>query len=37
MGEEHPLQHLEKVPRLTAKEAEDVSYQTAAKLFGEKI
>jgi len=36
MGEEHPLQHLEKVPRLTAKETDDISYRTAARLFGEK-
>ena len=37
MGEEHPLEHLDKVPRLTAKENEDVSYKTAARLFGEKF
>jgi hypothetical protein len=37
MGEEHPLEHLDKVPRLIAKEIEDVSYKTAARLFGEKF
>jgi aminocarboxymuconate-semialdehyde decarboxylase len=35
MGEEHPLQHLDAVPGLTAEEREDVSYRTAAKLFGQ--
>ncbi len=35
MGEEQPLQHLDAVPALTAKEREDVSYRTAARLFGE--
>jgi aminocarboxymuconate-semialdehyde decarboxylase len=34
MGEERPVQHLEAVPGLTAKEREDVSYRTAAKLLG---
>ena len=37
MGEEQPLQHMDKVPRLTAKELEDVSYRTASRLFGEKF
>ncbi len=37
MGEEQPLQHMDQVPRLTAKEMEDVSYRTAARLFGEKF
>jgi len=36
MGEEHPVEHLGAVPGLTAKELEDVSYRTAARLFGEK-
>lgn len=37
MGEERPIQHLEAVPGLTAKEREDVSYRTAARLFGEAL
>lgn len=37
MGEEHPVEHLDHVPRLTAREKEDVSYKTAARLFGEKF
>ena len=35
MGEEQPVQKLDAVPGLTAKEREDVSFRTAAKLFGE--
>ena len=37
MGEEHPVQHLDKVPGLTTQEREDVSWRTATKLFGEKL
>jgi len=37
MGEERPVQHLDAVPGLTAKEREDVSYRTAARLFGESF
>jgi aminocarboxymuconate-semialdehyde decarboxylase len=37
MGEERPVQHLDAVPGLTAKEREDVSYRTASVLFGEKL
>ena len=37
MGEEHPVQHLDKVPGLTTQELEDVSWRTAAKLFGEEL
>jgi len=35
MGEERPVQHLDAVPGLTDQEREDVSYRTAAALFGE--
>lgn len=35
MGEEQPVQHLDAVPGLSTKEREDVSYRTAATLFGE--
>lgn len=35
MGEERPVEHLDAVPGLTAKEREDVSHRTAARLFGE--
>ena len=37
MGEEHPVQHLDEVPDLTEQEREDVSFRTAAELFGEKL
>ncbi len=35
MGEERPVQHLDAVPGLTDTEREDVSYRTAAALFGD--
>jgi aminocarboxymuconate-semialdehyde decarboxylase len=37
MGEEQPVERLEGVPRLTAKEREDVSYRTALELFGGEL
>ena len=36
MGEERPVEHLDAVPGLTAREREDVSYRTACALFGEQ-
>ena len=37
MGEEQPVERLEAVPRLTAKEREDVCYRTALHLFGGEL
>ncbi len=34
MGEEHPVESVEAVPRLTDKEREDVCFRTALELFG---
>jgi aminocarboxymuconate-semialdehyde decarboxylase len=36
MGEERPVQHLDAVPGLTDTERENVSYRTAATLFGDQ-
>jgi aminocarboxymuconate-semialdehyde decarboxylase len=37
MGEEHPIDRLEAVPRLTDKEREDISFRTALALFGGEL
>lgn len=37
MGEMHPVDHLDAVPRLTDKEREDVCYRTAQRLLGGEL